>query len=59
MHKNNLTNFLNFSQLEESQLAGIDGGFIPIAVWALWAGASAAGFSGGIAVGLNRVNRNH
>lgn len=47
MHKNDLINFSNFSQLDEYQLASVDGGFIPVAVWALWAGAGAAGFSGG------------
>ncbi|MGL5887306.1 MAG: class IIb bacteriocin, lactobin A/cerein 7B family [Leuconostoc suionicum] len=59
MHKNNLINFSNFSQLDEYQLASVDGGFIPVAVWTLWAGAGAAGFSGGIAVGLNKVNRSN
>lgn len=47
-----------FSVVAEDELEKVTGGFIPIAVWAIWGGgAAAAGFSGGIAVGLNRVNR--
>lgn len=45
------------SVLSEEELGKVSGGFIPVAVWAIWGGAAAAGFSGGIAVGLNRVNR--
>ena len=38
-------------------LAQITGGVIPVAVWAIWGGVAATGFSGGIAVGLNNINR--
>lgn len=45
-----------FATLDERQLAEVNGGVIPLAVWAIWGGV-AAGFGGGISVGLNRVNR--
>lgn len=44
-------------ELNQYELEAVAGGFIPVAVWAIWGGAAAAGFTGGIAVGLNRVNR--
>lgn len=54
-----MSNFKNnqFANLVEDDLGTIDGGFIPVAVWAIWGAAAAAGFTGGIAVGLNHVNR--
>ena len=46
-----------FSNLTQVELQEIEGGVIPLAVWAIWGAAAAAGFTGGIAVGINRVNR--
>ncbi|MGQ5708402.1 class IIb bacteriocin, lactobin A/cerein 7B family [Lactobacillus sp. LL6] len=48
---------VDVAELSENDLKRVTGGFIPVAVWAIWGGAAAAGFSGGIAVGLNKVNR--
>lgn len=44
-------------ELNQYDLENVAGGVIPVAIWALWAGAAGAGFTGGIAVGLNHVNR--
>lgn len=46
-----------FPTLTPEELEKTEGGVIPVAVWAIWGAAAAAGFSGGIAVGLNRTNR--
>lgn len=43
--------------LTSKELSSISGGVIPVAIWAIWGAAAAAGFSGGVAVGLNHVNR--
>lgn len=43
--------------LTSKELSTISGGVIPVAIWAIWGAATAAGFSGGVAVGLNYVNR--
>lgn len=44
-------------ELNQYELQNVSGGVIPVAVWAIWGAAAAAGFAGGISVGLNRVNR--
>lgn len=46
-----------FITLSEQEMLNINGGVIPLAVWAIWGAAAGAGFAGGIAVGINKVNR--
>ena len=54
----NMTTLENhYLALTENELMNVEGGVIPVAIWAIWGAAAAAGFTGGIAVGLNRVNR--
>ena len=54
----NMTTIENhYLTLTEDELMNVEGGGIPVAIWAIWGAATAAGFTGGIAVGLNRVNR--
>ena len=54
----NMTTIENhYLTLTEDELMNVGGGVIPVAIWAIWGAATAAGFTGGIAVGLNRVNR--
>ena len=43
--------------LTSKDLSNVSGGVVPVAIWAIWGAATAAGFSGGVAVGLNYVNR--
>lgn len=52
-----MKNQSNYKNLTNLQLERASGGFIPLAVWAIWGGVASAGFAGGISVGLNRVNR--
>ena len=50
----------NFNALSEDEMYEIDGGIIPaiiVALIALGGACGAAGFAGGIEVGLNRKNR--
>lgn len=47
----------NFVALSDQELIEMEGGVIPLAVWAIWGAAAGAGFAGGIAVGLNNINR--
>lgn len=44
----------NFSELTDETLMDVNGGVIPMVVWGIWAAAAGTGFTGGIAVGLNR-----
>ena len=46
-----------YTSLDDQELAQVEGGVIPLAIWAIWGTSFAAGFAGGIAVGLNHVNR--
>lgn len=43
-------------ELSESELNKVNGGIVPLVVWGFWATAAAAGFSGGVTVGLNYKN---
>ncbi|MEX2784861.1 class IIb bacteriocin, lactobin A/cerein 7B family [Streptococcus sp. H49] len=45
----------NYVALSEEELKATEGGIVPVI--AIWATAAGVGFSGGIAVGLNYVNR--
>ncbi|MDR0922565.1 MAG: class IIb bacteriocin, lactobin A/cerein 7B family [Lactobacillales bacterium] len=53
----NIKGLEKFETVANHKLAEIDGGFIPLAARAIWGAAAAAGFGGGIAVGLNYKNR--
>lgn len=46
-----------YASLDDQELAQVEGGVIPVAIWAIWGVSFAAGFTGGISVGLNHVNR--
>lgn len=53
----NMKNLEQFEALTSAELSNVEGGVIPLAVWAIWGAAAGAGFGGGVAVGLNYVNR--
>lgn len=52
-----MTKFETMDTLSDQELIEMEGGVIPLAVWAIWGAAAGAGFAGGIAVGLNNINR--
>lgn len=52
-----MKNLEQFEALTSAELSNVEGGVIPLAVWAIWGAAAGAGFGGGVAVGLNYVNR--